>query len=192
MQLLDTDPQYLPGAWDAGWALDLHTQAGSPGAGYVRTPIGESLYRLKYLNDYSQIEILAHTAARFIAERFQSEFTIDVIVPIPPSDQSRPRQPVSEVGRAIGEILGIPVDESYLVKSKPTPKLKDITDYDERLTLLRDAFRVDLRYARRVVLLFDDLYRSGATLGTATRVIRYAGLARAILVLALTKTRVRR
>jgi competence protein ComFC len=96
------------------------------------------------------------------------------------------------VAREVGKILGIVVDETYLRKVKPTPNLKNIEDLRERLEILRGAFRVDQRYTGKVVLLFDDLYRTGATLAMAAGVVRWAGHVKAVLVLTLTKTRTRR
>ena len=196
MESIPINPQRLEGPWAQGWALDLHTlwsRLDETGRfDTKRSPIGESLYRLKYLNDESQIEILAQVAARFLSGQVGPYFAIDVIVPIPPSDLDRALQPVPAVAREIGKILGITVDETYLRKVKPTPNLKDIEDLRERLEILRGAFRVDQRYTGKVVLLFDDLYRSGATLAMAAGVVRWAGHVRAVLVLTLTKTRTRR
>ena len=146
----------------------------------------------QYLNDESQIGTLARVAAGFISAHVQPSFAIDAIVPIPPSDLDRPLQPVPLVAREVGKILGIVVDETYLRKVKPTPNLKNIEDLRERLEILRGAFRVDQRYTGKVVLLFDDLYRSGATLAMAAGVVRWAGHVKAVLVLTLTKTRTRR
>jgi len=196
MESLPIHPQRLEGPWNAGWALDLHTlwsRLDETGRfDTQRSPIGESLYRLKYLNDESQIGILAQVAASFISEHVRPYFAIDAIVPIPPSNTDRALQPVPAVAREIGKILGIVVDETYLRKVKPTPNLKDIEDLRERLEVLRGAFRVDERYPDEVVLLFDDLYRSGATLAMAAGVVRWVGRVSALVVLTLTKTRTRR
>ena len=45
-------------------------------------------------------------------------------------------------------------------------------DYNERIKLLENAYRVRNQSLRsKAVLLFDDLYRSGATMNAVTRVL---------------------
>src|SRR5580692_7067621 len=54
---------------------------------------------------------------------------------------------------------------SLLLKTvKQTPQLKDQTDYYERMEAFQDAFVIDQKETKgKRLLLFDDLYRSGAT-----------------------------
>ena len=79
------------------------------------------------------------------------------------------------------------------IKRKKTEQLKDITDPIEREEILKNSFGVkDLRYKDSKVLLFDDLYRSGATLREITKVLYENGRVQNVYVLTLTKTRTRR
>jgi competence protein ComFC len=49
------------------------------------------------------------------------------------------------------------------------PQLKDISDYDERVRLLQGVHQIERdKVAGRRVLLFDDLFRSGATMNEVT------------------------
>lgn len=115
------------------------------------------------------------------------------MVPVPPSDLTRKSQPVLDVARRIADKTGLPLHEDYLLKVKPTQALKALDDADERREQLAGAFRVaDQRFARRRVLLFDDLYRSGATLGEITRTLMNEGGVDRVYVLTLTRTRVKR
>ncbi|CAD7777829.1 hypothetical protein DMNBHIDG_01591 [Candidatus Methanoperedenaceae archaeon GB37] len=80
-----------------------------------------------------------------------------------------------------------------MYKKKKTEQLKDITDPIEREEILKNSFGVkDLRYKDSKVLLFDDLYRSGATLREITKVLYENGRVQNVYVLTLTKTRTRR
>ena len=80
-----------------------------------------------------------------------------------------------------------------MYKKKKTEQLKNISDPIEREKILKDAFGVkDLRYREKKVLLFDDLYRSGATLRAITKVLYELGRVQNVYVLTLTKTRTRR
>ncbi len=183
----------LDGNWKAGWAIELHTLKSVPtGPGCfdtTYTETGEALNRLKYHGDRSQISVLANKAADFMETRLVTPY-LDVILPVPPSNEDRPFQPVYEIARLLGARLEVPVDLDYIRKAKGTRELKSITDKAERTKILKGAFHVrDVGYRDKKVLLFDDLYRSGATLKAVTNVLYQQGKARDVYVLALTKTR---
>jgi len=55
---------------------------------------------------------------------------------------------------------------------------------------LEGAFSVDpARAEGKEILLFDDLYRSGATVSTITNLLKKEGKAKAVWLLTLTRTR---
>jgi predicted amidophosphoribosyltransferase len=90
----------------------------------------------------------------------------------------------------IGSRLGIPIYENALMKMRETPELKDVYEYEKRLDFLKDVFTANPKLLKgKNILLFDDLYRSGATLNAATRVLYREGKAGKIYVLVLTRTR---
>lgn len=190
--------QKLTGNWKEGFALDLHTDYSIPIAPEIgrwdthRPPIAEELYQLKYKNDKTKIEIISTEVANYISKNC-SHWEIDIIVPIPPSDNSRAFQPVYELADSIGKKLKIPVDKSCLLKTKSTSQLKSIEDPDERKKILQGAFDIKLTTLQnKNVLLFDDLFRSGETLNTAAEVIIRKGKVKNIYVLTITKTRSKR
>jgi predicted amidophosphoribosyltransferase len=117
--------------------------------------------------------------------------SIDVILPVPPS-KKRTFQPVIEIAEGISSALKIPLFKDFLRKTKETPELKNVYEYHKRLELLKDTFIVkDLSLKGKNVLLFDDLYRSGATINEITRVLQEKGMVSKVYVLAITKTRSR-
>ena len=188
-------PIIIEGNWEFGCALDVHTKS-SQFLGYnecgksmfdtERSQIGELLYRLKYRSDKSVVEEIVRLVTSFTSFK-----TIDVIIPVPPSHTDRPFQPVIEIAKAIGAKIGLPVRTDVVRKIKDTPELKNVEDFEERKKLLKDAFAVKpvgILFGQ-TVLLFDDLYRSGATLSSLTTVLYDQGKAKSIKVLTLTKTR---
>jgi len=102
-------------------------------------------------------------------EKFFTEWRpgVDVIVPVPPSTE-RTIQPVMVLLEEFGQRLGVaPI--KCVKKVRDTPQLKNVTDFDERLRLLNGLHEVDPSEIRgKKVLLFDDLYRSGATMNAIT------------------------
>ena len=186
----------LEGNWKAGWAIELHTISSTlldNGKFYTEyTETGEALKKLKYYNDSLQIPILAEKAVSFLKTRLVKPY-LNVILPVPPSNIDRTIQPVFEIAKKIGDSLKILVDFDYLKKTKETEQLKDISDPHDREKLLNDVFDIkDLRYKNKKVLLFDDLYRSGATLREITRILYEKGRVQNVYILTLTKTRIKR
>lgn len=112
---------------------------------------------------------------------------VDAIVPAPPSNTARRHQPVIAVAKVLSAQTGIPLCETCVSKVKSTAQLKDVFDYGRRAAILKNAFAVEEETTRsKRLLLFDDLFRSGATVSTITRVLLGAGAARAVYLLTLT------
>ena len=67
-----------------------------------------------------------------------------------------------------------------MTKIRKTPQLKNVYDYAERAKVLEGAFRADSAVIRgQSILLFDDLYRSGATMNAVAKVLSAEGQAAA-------------
>lgn len=193
MAIVKINPKRLYGPWDVGYALDKHTVSsvflGNNERGHAefettRSEVGELLYRLKYRQDKATIEPLAYTAANFPRDNWV--LPIDLIIPAPPS-YSRPVQPVKVIAEVLSNRLGIPLGANCLKKVKQTPQLKDIIGYDKRREILADAFAVHTKTtAGKNVLLFDDVFGSGATVWYITETLKKKGEAEAVYLLTLT------
>ena len=192
------NPMRLTGIWEGGYALDLHTISstflGTDSFGHDvfdtrRSEIGELLYRLKYGRDRMTVAPIAETVTAFLQEWNPG---VDALVPVPPSRTTRQLQPVLEIARAVCERGGIPLCDQCIRKIKGTGELKDVFEFEKRAAALKGAFAVDrsLTEGKRL-LLFDDLYRSGATVTEITHTLRLDGRAAAVFLLALTRTRSR-
>lgn len=192
-------PTKLAGPWAIGYALDVQTMSstylgdneyGHPRFDTQRSELGELLYRLKYRGDRSVIAVIADTATAFVQ---QQKWTVDLVVPVPPSRDKRAFQPVHLVAEAIASELGAGFGPDCIVKVRSTPELKGVYQYDERIALLRDVYAVArTKVASKKVLLFDDLYRSGATIKSTSQALRAKGEPQRIYALTLTRTRRRR
>lgn len=192
-------PRRLQGNWFEGYALDLHTLS-SVFLGYdeyghgvfdsKRSELGELLYKLKFKSDNNVINEIIETVISFFELEWQLGDKLDGIIPVPPSRTRRTIQPVIELAKGISLGLDIPLYHDYLLKIKETPELKNIYDFQKRLEILKDIFNIKSdALAGKNVLIFDDLYRSGATLNAATNVIYNSGRVAKVYVLVLTKTR---
>ncbi len=193
-----TNPIRLLGAWQQGYALDLHTTTstflGTDSFGHdvfdtKRSEIGELLYRLKCGRDRTTLEPIADTVTEFLRGW---NIGIDALVPVPPSNIARQVQPVAEISRKVCERAGIALCDRCVSKVRRTAQLKDVFDFERRAAVLADAFAVDraLTEGKRL-LLFDDLYRSGATVTAITNLLASEGHAATLFLLTLTRTRSR-
>lgn len=190
----------IRGAWLDGYALDYHTlsstyvgdnEFGHPVFATQRTPLGELLFRLKSRSDQSVVDEIAEAVAHFVEVGWKPMVTM--IVPVPPSNTARKAQPVLLLADALGKRLKLGVHYDAVTKIRKTPQLKNVYDYAERAKALEGAFRADSAIIRgQSILLFDDLYRSGATMNAVAKVLISEGKAAAIHALALTRTRRRR
>ncbi|PYV81004.1 MAG: hypothetical protein DMG05_30660 [Acidobacteria bacterium] len=193
--MVAANPMKIPGAWGQGYVLDYHTlssvflgydEFGNPMFDTKRTEMGELLYQLKYKRNLVALDTLVKAATKFLKGWRPN---VDVIVPVP-ATRARPYQPVLEIACALGQNLGLPVLGDLIRRRKSTKELKNVFDYHERIKLLENAYNVrDQSVRGKAVLLFDDLYRSGATLNAVTRLLYEQGQCSHVCALALTRTR---
>ncbi len=194
--MVTINPMRVPGSWRQGYVLDYHT-LGSDFLGYneyghpmfdtKRSEVGELLYNLKYRGNRSVLDTIADTAVGFL-QTWNPK--VDIIVPVPPTRTNRPYQPVTEIATALGARLNVLVRAGYVIKTKVTPELESVYDYNARLALLENAFSIqDQSLKGKSILLFDDLYRSGATLTAITNLLYSEAKVVDVHVFALTRTR---
>lgn len=194
-------PTELKGNWVKGFALDVHTlssdylgdnQYGHPHFDTKRSQLGALLYRLKFKSDKSVLDEIITTVVYFLTDTWKIASDLQFLVPVPPSNLDRGFQPVIEIAIRLSTKLDLPLSLDSLVKTSETPELKDIDDHDKRKSVLENVFQIKNTSVKgKNILLFDDLYRSGATLTTATKVLYNVGV-KNVYVLTLTRTRSKR
>jgi len=188
------NPQRLYGEFVSGYALDIHTisstyvgvnEQGHDVYDTVRSELGDLLYRLKYRYDQNAGNEIAAVAAAFLG---RAKTKLDALVPVPPSG-ARPLQPVILLANAIGAAVPLAVIDC-VTTTRATEQLKGVTDKARRTELLAGLHSVDGSQTQgKNILLFDDLFRSGATLNAITDLLIGEGKAASVRVLTITKTR---
>lgn len=184
----------LPGPWAEGYVLDWHSISSTflgydgsiPRFDTKYTELGELVYRFKYRGDRAALTLIAETAAHFLME---SNWAFDCIVAVPPSI-ARKSQPVIEFAQELSSRLGIPVCEKGVVKVKTTPPMKNIEFPMDRAKMLQDAFQAEPYEIRgKRILLVDDLFEYGSTVGAVAKLLLTDGEAAIVYMLALTRKR---
>jgi len=192
--MIKINPREIKGCWDQGYVLDVHTisstmigynEFGHPEFDTLRSELGEMLYRLKYKGDKGTITPVAEAVAGFVRSW---GILPDAIVPMPPSKQ-RSFQPVVEIAKELAKTMNIPLNTESLKKTKTTQQMKDVGDFSARVAALEAAFTSDKGLEGKAVLLFDDLFQSGATMNVAAQTLNSEGSVKSVYALALTCTR---
>ena len=192
--MINIHPKEIKGSWDQGYVLDVHTisstmigynEFGHPEFDTVRSELGEMVYRLKYKGDKGVIAPVVEAIANFIKSW---GIHPDAIVPMPPS-KNRNLQPVVEIAQELARSTNIPLNTESLKKTKTTQQMKDVGDFSARVSVLESAFACDKVLEGKTVLLFDDLFQSGATMNVAAKTLKGQGLVNSVYALTLTRTR---
>ena len=188
------NPKKITGNWISGYALDLHTlssvhvgvnESGHDVFDTKRSELGELLYRLKYNADQTAAQEIVTAAASFVKPSLKK---FNLIVPVPPSG-TRAVQPVILLAKGIGAALGLPVADC-ISTTRAATQLKGVMDVEKRKELLDGLYTVDAsRTKGKNILLFDDLFRSGATMNAITELLMQTGKAASVRALTITRTR---
>mgnify|MGYP000864373315 CR=1 FL=1 len=194
---MSINPIKLIGPWKDGYSLDRHTissvyigddEYGHPRYDTTRSEIGELIYLLKYVNDIKVLESIIELAKPFLMNKWGIQRLVNLIVPIPPTNTGRRFQPVFELCKAFGYHLGVPINLDVLSKQNTT-QLKDLRGTDKK-KVLAEAIHLNKSFRSKMsILLIDDLYDSGATIETSTRVLHRDVNVDSVYVLTMTKTR---
>jgi predicted amidophosphoribosyltransferase len=185
----------LQGNWAFGFAFDLHTpysnhlgvdENGNDRFENIYTAMGYLIHSFKYKNNRSALpEIIK------LLDKIEWPTKIDFIIPIPPTDNTRTFQPVTEIAIALGQSIGVTVLTNILIKTPGGKALKNTSDPQKRENTLRETIAVndDPIIHDKSILLIDDLYRSGATLRISTDLLMKVAKVRVVSVLTMTRTR---
>jgi ComF family protein len=136
--------------------------------GYYDSRLQSILHDLKY-NRLKPLAVpLGHKLAEIMAPSIDS-LGIDVILPVPLHDSRQYQRGFNqavEIGKAIGQILSIPLNEDILYATRKTKHQARLPAH-EREANVRGAFAVDDPegiITGKNILLIDDITTTGATL----------------------------
>jgi predicted amidophosphoribosyltransferase len=123
--------------------------------------MGELINRLKYHSD----ETVVPKIIELINENLKNIKAVDFIIPVPLLKNA--------------------------ISKTDTEELKSITNPARREALLRDSLKINpqIDIENKIILLLDDVYRSGATVRAVTDLLYNQAKVKSVYVLTMTKTR---
>lgn len=106
---------------------------------------------------------------------------VDLVVPVPlHRDRRRERgfNQSERIGREIARRAGLPIDGGVLLKVRSTPPQTSL-EHGARTENVRGAYALGRKKSieGKILLLVDDVFTTGSTLGECARVLRSAGAA---------------
>ncbi len=131
---------------------------------------------------------MAPTLGRLALEAWRSFLeseTVDAVVPVPlypRKEREREFNQAEEIARAMSPALKAPVRAKWLRRLRDTRSQTELKASDRRRNV-RGAFAVRRpeEVRERRILLIDDVFTTGATIGECARVLRKAGAARILV-----------
>ena len=151
---------------------------------YEYESVRASVYRMKYSGRQEYADFFGEEMAYYLGN-FIREAKPDALLPIPLHRKRYNRRGYNQaalLARILGEELGIPVEEKYLLRTKDTVPLK-LLNPTERQNNLKKAFNIVQNDVElKSVMIVDDIYTTGSTVDEAARTLRESGVERVFFV----------
>jgi predicted amidophosphoribosyltransferase len=194
---MEVQLKQITGNWNRGWALHKHTlssvyigdnEFGRAQFDTKRSEVGEAVFQLKYRSDWSQAALLAAQIKSSIVPFLGK---VGLIIPMCASTP-RARQPVTEVAKALGELIDVPVFEDILTRLPPSEgdvPLKNINNKADKVSALKGKLSFKDSITNQGcwnALLLDDLFDTGASMEAACAALRTYPKINEIYAVALT------
>jgi ComF family protein len=146
--------------------------------GRYEGPLRQAIHLLKYRGKLHLKRPLLQLALAHFGEHFP-DTAFDVIIPVPLHRNRLMQREFNQgavLARGLARYLNIAVLERLLVRVRWTRPQVELSG-DERRRNVKNAFAVTdaTSIAGKIVLLVDDVFTTGATLGEAARTLKGAG-----------------
>ncbi|HEX6046505.1 MAG TPA: ComF family protein [Pyrinomonadaceae bacterium] len=172
-------------ACEVCWNAQVLTEEGA--IGWYEGALRETILLLK------REPFLPRHLRDLMKERANSMESITRVVPVPLHEErlrSRGFNQAGVIGREVSKALGVPLDEVSLIRVSSPRKYRAGLDARGRRESVEGAFTV--RYPRLIageeILLVDDVFTTGATVGACEEALLEAG-AKSVLILTLARAR---
>lgn len=153
--------------------------------GAVRRAV--KLLKYRFVTDLAKefIDLIPQTHFQFLipaspAGRHNSKFSILLPIPLHPSRfRFRGFNQAEVLGRLVADKLSIPIKTDILKRVKKTIPQVEMKDREKRLENMDGVFAADKstikQFENTAIILFDDVFTTGATLRAAANILKRAG-----------------
>ncbi len=180
---------YIQNDLDECFALDTHKDFFTD----EKTDIGCLVYEAKPYNreghtgNKDKAKELAQKMADFI-QKHPTYLRAELIVPIPPSNPNKNFDLPTSLSEEIAKLTSLNLTTTAIKKKKATRPMKDCRTLSEKIKNIRGAFEADESMLKsKTIILIDDIYDSGSSVNEVGRILKEAGTAQ-VLCLVATKT----
>lgn len=144
---------------------------------YEYHSIKGALFRFKYSGKREYAQVFAKEMAYYLGD-FIRRIKPDGLIPVPIHAKRKRRRgynQASELARALGKELKIPVYDNYVIRRVNTKPLKNMSPA-ERQNSLKKAFILGENVVKlSTVIIIDDIYTTGATIDAVAKVLLALG-----------------
>ncbi|MBE6783424.1 MAG: ComF family protein [Ruminococcaceae bacterium] len=152
---------------------------------YYEEPVKKCIHNLKFHNFKRASEFLAKEMIEVIARDFSDE-NPDYLICVPMTKQRKRKRGYNQCEiliRKIAKAFNMKATPELLTKIKNTPPQVGL-NYQQRKTNLSGAFAVNKKFdvKDKTILICDDVFTTGSTLGECAKVLKKAGAKRVICV----------
>ncbi len=144
---------------------------------YEYDSAAQSIYRFKYGGRREYADFFGEQIADYLGD-FIRDMKPEGFVPIPLHRRRKARRGYNQaqlLAEAVGRRMGIPVYSNLLIRVRNTAPQKKLNPA-ERQNNLKRAFNMPENDVKlKTILVFDDIYTTGATIDEAARALKEAG-----------------
>jgi len=149
---------------------------------FKRTKIGEEVFNFKYRNDNAAGQQVANKLSALAkALRFDRG---DLIVPVPPTVNRGPCQPVFFIAKELAKNIDVPFVEALTSYNQLQQKMKNENTRKELTKVIGLSSKCSV--SEKNVILVDDIYGTGLTIDVCSHKLMQAG-AKKVASLVVTK-----
>ncbi len=146
---------------------------------YCYRQVSGAIFRLKYEGRAEYADWMGGEMTRRLQEEF-GETHLDALVPVPVSAEKERKRGYNQatlLAKVIGENMGIPMREEFLVRLTDTTAMKGMSAAQRRVNLKKAFTAPSDDVKSKTIMLVDDIYTTGTTVDACAAALKEAGAA---------------
>lgn len=148
---------------------------------YAHRPVASALRGFKFYHKKVYGKVFGEIAAKAVMENkelYQYLQNFDRMVCVPISAQRRNERGYNQAeiaGSRTAQLLKIPFDDTVLKKIRHTKRQSSFRSLHDRAANIEGAYAVQKDVNNQKIILFDDVYTTGATINECSKILLEAG-----------------